>query len=126
MAKTGVRKALPSIRLRLLRLVVPVGRGQTQIPASRADHRQRCRRRDPWARRGASCGDARYGCIAAAFVASAAGRSQALVDSALAGGQDERAVIGNGNGVLGVGASRAIPAPQGPSVGVGVDLVGAL
>lgn len=47
-------------------------------------------------------------------------------DSALAGGQDERAVIGNGNGVLGVGASRAIPAPQGPSVGVGVDLVGAL
>jgi hypothetical protein len=50
--RQAVPRTLPSIRLRLLRLVVPVGRGQTQIPASRADHRQRCRRRDPWARRG--------------------------------------------------------------------------
>ena len=53
-----------------------------------------------------------------------------LISSALArsvrAGQDQRTAFGDGDGVLGMGALRAVPAAQRPAVSVGVDLVGAL
>src|SRR5699024_10373812 len=42
-----------------------------------------------------------------------------------AGGEDDRVVGGDGDGVLAVRAPGAIGAAQGPAVGVGADLVGA-
>src|SRR4051794_19991723 len=46
--------------------------------------------------------------------------------SLAAGGEDDRVALGDRDGVLGVGASGAVPAAEGPAVRVGVDLVGAL
>src|SRR4051794_24533216 len=42
------------------------------------------------------------------------------------GREDDRLVLGDRDGVLGVGTSGAVAAAEGPAVGVGVDLVGAL
>ena len=41
------------------------------------------------------------------------------------GAQHDRTVVRDGDRVLEVGAARTVPRPEGPAVGVGVDLVGA-
>ena len=92
--------------VRLLRLVVPVGRGQTQIPVSGPITDQRCRRRDPWARRGREL----WRCsprFSRRVRGYAVARQPPLIilRAISAGGQDQRAIRGNGNGVLGVCAS---------------------
>jgi hypothetical protein len=47
-----VRGSLLSIMVRRLRLVVPVGGGQTSDPVSGADHQSTLSKEDPRARRG--------------------------------------------------------------------------
>ncbi len=96
---------LLSIIVRPLRLVVPVGRRQPQVSGSGPITNQRCRRRGPWARRARTL--AMLATVASAAFVAAAVSSLSLwtCEAPLAGGENQRTVRGDGNGVLSVCAS---------------------